>query len=1053
MRMRWSIYLLVLSVCQWLAPYTYAQSVSGPTETLFFYAPRNITGIIAINDGAPMTNDPKGFVMLKIQALGAAEMCISNNGSFVGARWEPYDVRKQWRLVADVDGLKTVFARFRNATKEIVSEVAVAEIILDRDPPSDAWISINNGAEFTNSTDRKVNLTLNAVDCKEMRVGNRSDFIGSRWLPYQADITGWFLTGQDGVKRVYAQFRDVANNMTEVVSDTITLDRMPPLNARLRINNDETYTQKAEVTLQMYCEGAKEYKIKGQESWEIYTPEVKYTIPSNETGEKAVYVIFKDGVGNVSRPVFDKIVLDVTPPQSPKVLIASGNRYTKTADVDLKVSAPGASEIIVSNFPNMDGGKWQSMPPNFILPVWTFDLNEGVKKVYVKFRDLAGNESEVATDDIILDRSAPTNTSLRISTKDGGIDAVTRDTLGRVNLKILAEDARYMMVSNSSTFYDGKWEIYRDSISDWQLSSDMDAEKYVYVKFRDKAGNVSQPVFDKIVLDRQPPVDLRIQINNGATYTNKDTVTLNLGARGAHEMMIVNGTDFTDAKWELFKTEWKGWKIGGKNNDTSKISVKYRDLAQNESAPIIGRIIKDTQPPYDCSVTINRGDTITNQPNKVVVLTPKARGSDFMMIGNSSDFNGARWQRYSDINMNYVLAGDDGQKTVYVKYKDNAGNISEVQTATIKLDRQPPYEGKVKINDGDKGTNVQEVTITLEARDAVGMQITNDYTFQDVKDWEPYKTQKKHVLVGNNGVKTVYARFKDKAGNVSKVAAARIGYDTNAPRDGRIFLNRGAKYCTNINGYVEIVTETLDATSIKISNSSNFDSAQWKPYQILLSDWPLGGEDGAKVVYVKFKDDVGNESNPIKDSIFLDRQEPFGEEVVINNGDRYTNKNVVTLRLTVEGATQMMISNTRNFTSPAKWEPYTEAKIWPLIGTEGEKTVYVKFRDDAGNMSYVAASTIMLDTRAPAPGVVKLNNGQPLTKNPEVNVVLNASEATEMMVSTSTSFEGAKWEEYKGKFVYSFTETAGFKRLFVKFRDACKNETKAIFGDITLESE
>lgn len=1051
--MRWGIYLAIFCVSQFIFGSSFAQSVFGHTHISGFYAPKIVTGMIAINDGAPMTNDPQGYVILKIQAVGAAEMCISNNGSFVGARWEAYDVRKQWRLIADVDGLKTVYARFRNATKDEVSEVAVAEILLDRQPPTDGWININNGAEFTNVADRKVNLTLNAVDAKEMRVSNRADFMSARWLPYTADITGWYLTGQDGVKRVYAQFRDIALNMTPVVSDTIMLDRMPPLNPKIRINSDELYTQKAEVKLQLYCEGAKEYKIKGQENWEVYAPEVKHTIPSNETGEKAVYVIFKDAVGNVSRPVFDKIILDVTPPQSPKVLIASGNKYTKTADVDLKVSAPGASEIMVSNSPIFDGGKWQSMPPSFILPVWTFSLDEGVKKVYVKFRDQAGNESEVASDDIILDRSAPTNTSIKISTKDGGIDAVTRDTLGRVNLKILAQDARYMMISNSSTFYDAKWEIYRDTISDWQLSSDMDAEKYVYAKFRDKAGNVSQPVFDKIVLDRQPPVDLRIQINNGATYTNRDTVTLSLGARGAHDMKITNGTDFSNAKWQPFTTEVRGWQIEGRNNDTLKISVIYRDLAQNESKPIVGRIIKDTQAPYDCELTINRGDTITNQPNKVVILGPKARGADFMMLSNSSDFSSARWQRYSDVNMSYILAGEDGQKTVYIKYKDNAGNISEVKTATIKLDRQPPYEGKVTINDGDKGTNVQEVTITLEAKDAVSMQVTNDYTFQEVKDWEPYKTQKKHVLVGNNGVKTVYARFKDKAGNVSKVAAARIGFDTNAPRDGRIFVNRGAKYCTNINGYVEIFTETLDATFMKISNTSNFDSAQWKPYQILVSDWPLGGDDGPKVVHIKFKDDVGNESNPIRDSIYLDRQEPFGEEIAINNGERFTNKNVVTLRLTVEGATQMMISNTRNFVSPAKWEPYTEAKLWPLISTEGEKTVYAKFRDDAGNTSYVAASTIMLDSRPPSPGVVKLNNGQPLTKKAEVSVQLNANEATEMMVSTSSTFEGANWQEYQAKFNYSFTETVGFKRLFVKFRDACKNETKAIFGDVTLESE
>ncbi|MBU4204113.1 MAG: hypothetical protein KKD59_09245, partial [Acidobacteria bacterium] len=50
-------------------------------------------------------------------------------------------------------------------------------------------------------------------------------------------------------------------------------------------------------------------------------------------------------------------------------------------------------------------------------------------------------------------------------------------------------------------------------------------------------------------------------------------------------------------------------------------------------------------------------------------------GASQMMIADNSDFAGAVWENYA-VEKNWVLTGENGKKTVYAKFKDTAGNIS-----------------------------------------------------------------------------------------------------------------------------------------------------------------------------------------------------------------------------------------------------------------------------------------------------------------------------------------------------------------------------------------
>lgn len=1025
-----------------------------------------VIGRISIEDGAESTSSKDGRVMLKIFARNAAEMRISNNASWIGARWEPYQQRKRWKLDAREDGLKTVYAQFRNKDKTILSDVSRAQIELDRAPPEAGTVTINFGVEYT--TDRKVTVEVQAEGAAEMQISNRADFMRARWYPYRSMIKNWLIGGLDGKHKVYARFRDRAGNVSPVASDTITLDRQPPSVSRLRINNDSVYTRTQGVNLQIAARDATEMEILNIEEdgaagatsgWIPYSEEYRHTLtPGN--GKKIVAVRFKDKTGNISRPTSDYIIFDNIPPSATRVRINRGNRYTNRNEVSLQFAAVKASEMMISNDPDFDGAEWVPYRPYF--PVWVIDhKTQGKKTVYVKFKDKAGNVSEPVSDDIIYDSIEPGSPSIEIVTKEGQKTKrgykITNQKEGLVDLKLYAEDARYMMLSNSSTFFDARWDIYRTEYKDWELEhgEGKDFERTVYVKFRDKAGNISSLKYDKVIYDITPPVDGRVSIKDyDAKYVRTDTTQLRLFARGADQIKIANedSSKLEEVEWEPYVQVRENWILDSREG-TKTVYVQFKDYAGNVSGITSGKIYLDKTPPQEPSLVINRGDTITNEPNKVVYVEARAEGAADMRISSSPSFRSTPWRFYDPKMSKYPLSGEDGLKTLYAQFRDSAGNVSEMVTDQILLDRRPPMIGKVEIQDGNKGTRFQKVTITLEADDAVEMKVSNNPYLEDAK-WEPYVEKKDWTLLGEDGIKTVYVQFRDKIGNISRIAYDRIGKDTSPPTDGEIVIDRKKKkYVTDINKYVRLYLSSKGATVMKIANSKRgLDSVDWRPYKYIIEDWILAGEDGEKEVWAMFQDEVGNRTKPISKKIILDRQPPYNEELLINSGARYTNKREVKLQLGAEEATKMRISHSRSFPPPAKWEPYAKTKNWVLVGREGRKFVHVQFADDAGNVSYTTTAAIMLDMTPPSPGYIKIDNGSPFTTRNEVRLEFHARDADYMMVSNDPNFEGATWREYKRVINnWPLNSGKGYRRVYAKFKDKFQNVSPSIFSEVTVE--
>ena len=177
----------------------------------------------------------------------------------------------------------------------------------------------------------------------------------------------------------------------------------------------------------------------------------------------------------------------------------------------------------------------------------------------------------------------------------------------------------------------------------------------------------------------------------------------------------------------------------------------------------------------------------------------------------------------------WTLTAGDGTKTVYVKYKDNAGNWTVTNiTDTITVDTTAPT-GTVNINSSAALTTTTTVTLALSANDGAGSGVNRMQFSNDGTTWstiQAYGVTKIWSLTGTDSVKTVYVRYMDAAGNTGDVTDAIKLCTVNnlvveAPQDATAnstinITIRAYRDTTPITGYLNKVTFTLtDPNAVK----------------------------------------------------------------------------------------------------------------------------------------------------------------------------------------------------------------------------------------------
>lgn len=171
------------------------------------------------------------------------------------------------------------------------------------------------------------------------------------------------------------------------------------------------------------------------------------------------------------------------------------------------------------------------------------------------------------------------------------------------------------------------------------------------------------------------------------------------------------------------------------------------------------------------SISINSGSLYTNDRNVVLSLSAVDNdgGCGVWQMRFSQGSAWTSWETYST-SKSITLSATEGTKNAYVQFKDYASNMSSIYRSSIILDTTLP-SGSISINSGADLTNSSIITLTLYATDSKSgvseMQLSSDGL--NWNSWEAYAASMTWNLGAGVGIRRVYARYKDAAGNVSPV--------------------------------------------------------------------------------------------------------------------------------------------------------------------------------------------------------------------------------------------------------------------------------------------
>lgn len=907
-------------------------------------------------------------VEIDFKCKEATWMNLSNNGIFRDEDWQPF--RKHvysWLLTAG-DGIKKIYVKFKdNAGNE--TKVYTDHIKLDSKAPIPQSIKIvpeyavvdeKTGVKYVNSHNKLVALEVMAKGAEYMKISNSLNFYGQKWRRYRDYLEDWTMEDDifEGYKSVYIRFRDKAGNESGLINTSIYIDTKPPINPRISINNGNEYTKSINVTLQLHATQAVEMRVSNDKDfdtagdWEPFSKIKIWELQEGATGDREVWVIYRDRAKNQSKPIGAKIKYDKDAPTGGLVKI-QGTGTTSDNSIRARVQAEGALMMKVALEEDFEKAHWREFST---APFSMFiGYQGGYRVLKVQFRDRARNITEVYSDSIFQEILS-LSPRIRI---DNNLEYNTRKD-GKVKLSLFCLNATQMMVSEDPNFKDTDWVSYQKKIS--YNFTDPDGLKTVYAKFKTKTDTESLVAKDIINWDKTPPQNAKIELQvlptESRIYYTKDYI-VKLKAETAVAMQITEDSTFTTASWQPYTEApfYYGMSVKRGPIGYRTLFVRFKDFAGNISEPFEKRLYFDATPPNDIHVHIN----VPELPEQIAVPSQftfirdvaldmefKVDSAYFMRISDHPYWEGAQWVPYQE-KYNYPLKGKEGKKTIYVQFKDDHDNVTRIIKKDIIWDRDPPSKPQLIVDKGNPYTKAEsrEVIINPICEEADFMVISNNPDFSD-SYWTHYRSRVRWLLPEGDGNKTIYAKFYDYAGNESFETRGKITLDRTIPTATSITINKG-NVATNLLE-VELELNAEHATEMIICNDYSFASpSTWVPFRHT-KKWKLNNRDGIAKVYFKVKNQAGTISKPISASIILDTSHPILYQLKFNNDATGTESTSIVVKTKASDDTvEMQLSNTEDF-SNAEWINYQKEVEWTLPG-RGRQHVWVRFKDENGNIS------------------------------------------------------------------------------------------------------
>jgi hypothetical protein len=501
-------------------------------------------------------------------------------------------------------------------------------------------------------------------------------------------------------------------------------------------------------------------------------------------------------------------------------------------------------------------------------------------------------------------------------------------------------------------------------------------------------------------------------------------------------------------------------------------------------------VVLDRQAPQSPTVVIGSGAAATRAPGGIVSLTLSAvdlpptagaavSGLARMELSNVADFSVRQAVDYARTwTWTLDAPGTQGEKTVYARFVDGAGNVSATATATVLYDTVAPDSLAIALVGGDAGTpgytRTPVVTVNATVHDANGgpgnqdlfMRLSNTDGMVGAT-WQPFAAQTTWLLAPGDGAKTVWAEFMDAAGNVSARVSATIQLDTRGPTAPA--LSVAEQDPRPANGYTSVATVrlTLAATGAAwavVAENQALTGGQAFDLATMPVSWVLGAA-GPHTLWVRFYDPAGNASELASASVTLDQQAPAATPPALAPSG-FTSGYTVLLTPPAAGQDELLLAG--DLAAPVGWTAAPAGVAVPvtLSAGAGVKSLGVTYRDLADNVTFVTTVTVTVDTAAPtgtpftitgrtADGVSSTS----LTATPNVTLDLRGasdpggSGVSSVLISNDAAFAGATWQPYAASSVVPWTLSPGdaaVKAVYVRYRDAVGNASSPVTGSIEL---
>jgi hypothetical protein len=450
-----------------------------------------------------------------------------------------------------------------------------------------------------------------------------------------------------------------------------------------------------------------------------------------------------------------------------------------------------------------------------------------------------------------------------------------------------------------------------------------DGTKTIKAKIQDIAGNVTTLTDVSVVLDTTPPVvTLSSDVSVISAVRGYNTVTFSCGATDTNSAQGLN------YKLKLGSTVIKSGAFASSvavtqaeieaisaGEGTKNFVLEVTDIAGNTGTSTAVIITLDKTAPTG-SVSANAYYTASNINVTISGTDTGGAGMDKMKV--YLDSNTANWVDYAAGNYSFTAVAD-GAHVAHVQFKDAVGNESVVyDSAEFIVDTVAPT-GSISTA---TYTNSLSIEITVNATDATSglayMKVWENG--QTEPEWEAYSTTKSITLAsGADGQRTINAKFKDAAGNVSvSTTSCSTFLDLDEPNAAITLLKadgNGLPARVNVRDFKVRISHTdaadTETTSpiVQYKLVGDFDQtdSDWKTFTydsnqdyMTIGSLTLTTGDGLKTISVQLKDAAGNISSAGEATVTLDTAPPV---IDVNAPDYNKVSKQHSLRLDTTGAT------------------------------------------------------------------------------------------------------------------------------------------------------